>query len=702
MFQEPDIRENLSRKLSEVLHDIGVNEIMVMKTRKNSMLRETMRNIIHRLTDLNITEYFLGSQSEGTTTIGLNSDFDILGYHHDFNVIQDWSEWARDKFNLLMIQDENTTPGYCFLQLLRHDEPLPLTVIPGEYNITDRSGRVLLKNTIINGLIQGAVGHGPALNEQEEPGLPDTDNVIACSCKSWPQSALGWLERQGIGRWPTEEMRRYAASTGCFVVATGSKISKYPELEWRISTSLAERCLVLNLNITQIRCYVLLKMILKKFLNHRGKINISSFMCKTVLLHCIENTEPSIWEENKLFTCLTYCLLELHTCVQNGYCSHFIIQENNLMAGEFTAETKRELLRHISEFIQNDRHILLRIDIDNLGHRLQVKLNMLPYAAYFMYSLISLEIYKNLLTSEYLNIAYAFSQNHRHILKHLHNKNIGTIKKSLCKLITFCDNGNRLDQAACRFMTPLIFTTYGSVLASSSIHENNQVSPEALVWLSAGLNSDISSSRLKLASVFYSTGDMKKAELILRHAHQQYYSYPVVPICTCWNKLPLAVTAEFKKVSSEQSEDCIKHITAFCVRFIQKEINCIPHELQYEMFRSTQDDMIRRNENKDCWMDWAVVDSLPFLYFLQYKIYSHFQRHQDQQQALNKLIRTIVADKNLAHRETALNILGQCMEQENRPQQALKCYMLSLQQRQRNNVANLHICKLLSGVLNGQ
>jgi predicted negative regulator of RcsB-dependent stress response len=101
-------------------------------------------------------------------------------------------------------------------------------------------------------------------------------------------------------------------------------------------------------------------------------------------------------------------------------------------------------------------------------------------------------------------------------------------------------------------------------------------------------------------------------------------------------------------------------------------------------------------------MDWAVVDSLPLLYFLQYKIYRHLQRHQDQQQALCKLIGTIETYKNLKHRETAFNIIGQCLEQENRPQQALKCYMLSLQQVARNNAAKIHICKLLFGFMNSR
>jgi hypothetical protein len=101
-------------------------------------------------------------------------------------------------------------------------------------------------------------------------------------------------------------------------------------------------------------------------------------------------------------------------------------------------------------------------------------------------------------------------------------------------------------------------------------------------------------------------------------------------------------------------------------------------------------------------MDWAVIDSLPFLYFLQYKIYGRLQRQQEQQQALNNLIETTVTDKILGHRETVLNILGQCMEQENRPQLALESYLLSLQQRRRNNVAIIHICRLLSGILVNQ
>ncbi|XP_060583124.1 uncharacterized protein LOC132739426 [Ruditapes philippinarum] len=704
MFQELDSREK-SLMLSEVLDDIGVNERIVMRRRRNCMLLETMCNINRTLSDINQTDYYLGSQIEGTTTEGLKSDYDILLCTHNVNIMQDRLEWKKGKLNYLIIQDENTTPGYCFLQKFETYLHLPASVIPDKNHITDGEGRILFKNTMITEMVEdGEQQHGPAIADIRT-GFCDSDKVVGYLCKSWPQSAAGWLHRQGIGSWPTQEMRRYAASTGCFVVPTGSKVSKYPDREWRISTSLAERCLMFSLNITQIRCYVLLKMILKSFLNPKAEINISSFMCKTVLLHCIENTDPRAWKDNNLFTCLKNCLLELDSCIQNDCCSHFIIPENNLMAGQFTAESKQELSKNIGELIQNDGQRLLSIGIDDLGLRLQFKQNIELHGNYPFPP--SLEIYDDVLILGYINIANDISANHKIFLKRFQNKNITsrTIEQSVGKLMTFSDNGNRLEHAAFKLLAPFHFTTYGSILASSSIGENKQVSRQALDWLSDGSNSDISSSRLKLASLFYCTREMEKAEKLLRHTEQQYNSNPVLPFCRCWNNPRRAVPADFvRRVRSDQSEDYIKDITAFCVRFIHKEINCVPHELQYEMFRSTQDSMIHvhRDELFDSWMDWAVVDSLPFLYFLQYKIFGHLQKHQDQQQALSKLERTIETDKNLGHKETALNILGQCMEQENRPQQALKCYLLSLQQRAKHNVAIIHICKFLSSILTRQ
>ncbi|XP_060590235.1 uncharacterized protein LOC132745352 [Ruditapes philippinarum] len=691
MSQRSDYRENLSMVLSEVLDDIGVNQSRIMRRRKVIKIMEDLNTVTFKSIGIGktIVEYNLGSRSEGTTTRGLGSDIDILGCNRYNNIIQDLTEWEPKRFNYLMIQDENTTPGYCFLQLLRADMPYYASSIPGQYHITDRKGRILFENT--QKTTQDCEQHGPSIARKGHHGWTDKDMVLAFPCKSWPKSATGWLERQGIGRWPTQEVKRNAASTECFVVPTGSKVSKYPKLEWRISTSLAERCLMSSLNITQIRCFVLLKMILKSFLNPQGEINLSSFMCKTVLLHCIENTERSIWKENNLLTCLIYCLLQLHSCVQNGHLSHFIISENNLMAGQFTDKVKDELLEKISDFIQNDIYKILTIDIDDLGARLKVKLNFTPHKIYNFQS--SLQLFQMWYCEDFINVTYRISSRLNIIFRSLRNKDIGTLEQYVVRLKTCSVN------VSFEFLAPFIFTTYGSVLASSSIGENIRVPPNAMVWLSDGSDSDVTSSRLKLASVLCRSGENEQANLILRFAEKQYHSCPVFVVCICRKNPQPLIYPECARVFYELGEDCIKHMTAFCVKFIQQEINCVPHELQYEMFRSTQDG-IRKDPDYDFWMDWAVVDSLPFIYFLQYKTYSRLGRHEEKQQALDNLSTTIEKVKSLGHKETALNLLGQCQEQEERHQEALECYIRSLQVRARNNVAVIHICKLLSRLLN--
>jgi tetratricopeptide (TPR) repeat protein len=116
------------------------------------------------------------------------------------------------------------------------------------------------------------------------------------------------------------------------------------------------------------------------------------------------------------------------------------------------------------------------------------------------------------------------------------------------------------------------------------------------------------------------------------------------------------------------------------------------------MFRSTQED-IHYRARYDKWMDLAVVDSIPYLYFLQYKTYSHLRRHRDKQAALSNLAKCIIEDPDFGHSETALNLLGQCMEQENRMDAALKCYLLSLKIRGRNNAAKFHICRPISSMI---
>ncbi|XP_053384539.1 uncharacterized protein LOC123533169 [Mercenaria mercenaria] len=642
-----------------------------------------------------------GSKSEGTTTAGLHSDADCLNCYHKYNVIQDYEEWKPGFRNLLMIKDNTTSPGYCLLQQTYDNVPLPVTHVPDEDYVRDSSGRVLLKNTLYrDAMPAGNVQHGPSFAKQGEHGIVDTDFVPAFHCYTWPYEARPWLDRQGIGNWPSADMKRFAANNGCFIVPVASKVSQNPELEWRISTSQAERCLMFNLNITQICCYVLMKMILKTFLHHAGEGHITSFMCKTVLLHCIENTHSNAWQENNLFTCLSCCLHVLYNCLQQENCPHFIIPRNNLMTGEFSPEVKALLLERVFHLIQTDGQALLRVQIDDLGQRLQIKLNMLYQIPENIPSKKEncLRISGSLLLNTAETITVCSSSI---ISKTIQNSPITTIQNLRNVLTNYkrCyREGSKLEQRASSLIAPLFCSTLGTVIASSNIQTNNIIPPEAIDWLCAGLNSDVAASKLKLASVFYSVRDLENTEFILRYTEGDFCFDMVEPVCYCYIISRNKYRRMFVEVAYHQNEEAVRSVCAFCVKFTRAEIHCVPQELQYEMYRSTQDDLLYRESN-DYWMDWAVVDSLPYLYFLQYKTYRYLQRFDDQHQALVNLAKTTETERNLGHRETALNLLGQCMEQENQPNKALNCYMISLKVRERNNAASFHIRRLLANLI---
>ncbi|XP_053382184.1 uncharacterized protein LOC128549493 [Mercenaria mercenaria] len=676
---------------------------MTLKTRRAILLEETMMTIT--LGPMNRTSaYMFGSSSEGTTTKGINSDTDYLKCYHNYNVIQDYAEWKLGFSNLLMIQNNTTSPGYCHLQQIYSDIPLPATHVLDEDHVRDSSGRLLLKNTLDRGIMPaGMVKHGPSMVKLGIPGVVESDNVLAFHCKSWPYEARAWLDRQGIGRWPTADMKRFAENNGCFVVPVGSKVSQSPELEWRISTSQAERCLMFSLNITQIRCYVLMKMILKTFLHHAGEGKITSFMCKTVLLHCIENTHVNAWQESNLFTCLSCCLHVLYNCLQQENCPHFIIPENNLMAGQFSPEVKALLLERMFHLIQSEGQALLGIQIDELGQRLQIKLNRLYQIPENIHSKqrICLRISGGLLMSTVAVISRCINEM---LSRTIQNNPVTTLQNLLIVKTNyerFYREGSRLEQRASSLLAPLVYSTLGTIIASISIHENNTIPQEALDWLSEGLNSDVASGRLKLASVFYSVGKMVETEFILRNTKGHYDFNKVEPVCAGY-AFKGTVRVLPRIAAYHQNEEAVKSVCALCIKFIPAEIHCVPRELQYEMFRSTQEDLQYRDEFYEYWMDWAVVDSLPYLYFLQYKTYRHLQRFDDQQQALANLSRTIGIEMNVGHRETALNLLGQCLEQENQPNNALYCYMISLRVRERNNAAKVHICRLLANLVGAQ
>jgi hypothetical protein len=375
------------------------------------------------------------------------------------------------------------------------------------------------------------------------------------------------------------------------------------------------------------------------------------------------------------------------------------------MAGNISLQVKHELQDTLCHIMQSNGSALYGIEIDDIGKRLQIKLNMLRHPVPGLYAQEPLSLISLISVIDTPRTIWAL---HRILLHAIRNDMSEVLQQSLLQYIrnytTIYRDSSEIEQIASSLLVLPICSTLGTVIASINLQTKTNIGlppVKAADWLHAGLNSDVSSGRLKQASVFYCLGDMIRTDIILQEITKRYNRNAVEPVCGCYHFPRIGRKKEFAQDARlKDMVHVVRENTAFCVKFTRAEIKCTPHELQYEMFSPTEVDMLHFDMHNAPWINCAVVDSLPFLHFLQYSTYRQLQRHSYQQKALNDLIVTIATEKNLGHRETALNILGQCFELENRDQDALNCYIRSLNIGQKKYVASLHICKLLAKIVN--
>ncbi|XP_052814633.1 uncharacterized protein LOC128241652 [Mya arenaria] len=295
MSEAWDDRRTWSLRLSQALDDIGVTRRMVDRRRRTWLRREALQKLLSLFLGSGMTMYNFGSQSEGTTTLGMHSDIDILFSQNDAAVLLDLSEWQQGKDNLLVVNTERSPPQHCNLQRLGRDRRLPNKDVEDPYEVVDNDGKVLLTTKITEIFLlseRKLIFYGPSRSLNK-----NVDMVQAFPCARLPAECQFLFERPRPGHWPTKDMLAQASAYPVFLVPAGYPDSPYHEklLEWRFSTSLMERLLIFSFNTTQLKVFVLLKIIRKAFIKIVVGDNFSTFHMKTAMMFTIESYPPDIW-----------------------------------------------------------------------------------------------------------------------------------------------------------------------------------------------------------------------------------------------------------------------------------------------------------------------------------------------------------------------------------------------------------------------
>ncbi|KAH3791932.1 uncharacterized protein LOC127838358 [Dreissena polymorpha] len=305
-----------------------------------------------------------GSKAEGLTSY-LESDKDIMIVTKRVICLEEGVDSSNvpGETNIFRSCSRISYPGHCRLLLERYGTHIPAVV----YNALcdDGNGRRLLSNDLYVNQLLNETYDGIVQHERAGPSTPTTvdgvihhDFVFALHFYC-PSILTRWATRPR--NWPSPDVVQEVESLGAFVSPVGVKGSDYEHVEWRICFNTGENVLINNLSDTQVKLYVLLKMVKNDVLKPQKK-EVTSFTVKSIVLWIAENNPQSMFHERSLFHWLHEGLYALRVAIDTQQLPYYMIPERNLMvACALEHEQKLSWIATINEMIEEGPRIILRL-----------------------------------------------------------------------------------------------------------------------------------------------------------------------------------------------------------------------------------------------------------------------------------------------------------------------------------------------------
>jgi len=710
----------ISRYVYETFQDIAVTSHMIQWRRHGYLLDETLTTTGDILQGRFESTYIVGSQSEGSTTVGMNSDTDFLMCEDDHLVVLEEKGWRRGKRNLLAFKDEETPPQFYKLCRMELNRPGYVTEPLHSTDVVDDQGRVLVSNKWLDEAMDRAFGdivqhkcttrgpqvsqgalisHGPSRSPVEE-----VDMVNALPCAILPEECQFLFQRPRPGHWPEPKTLEYARQCPAFFVPQGpaNTLIEVRVLQWRLSTTLIERRLMFDLTEVQMLVYILLKMMRGCYIKPQFDDNLSTFHFKTAMMFTIETHSPDIWRKDNIVACTIYSFNTLLRWIKLRYCPHFTTKGVNLFDGKLSRHELQQLESVIMQIRDNIVWCICNLEMDMFGLRIKNKMGIQVLPVRIdnprrqNIQKIQKKIIVNVSTSkgtfiEYLALQYNVmgpDEAHERVTRQLHH------------LHSMQATGSDLEREAASLYIPYLYGYLASIRASHCIASNQPVTQDIHRLYSLSLDCDLMSGKLKYASMLYCSGQYAQAAQMLTHC-EGLLGQDVAHYCGCGGREYAHQSDRYlEKGLNTNTADLLRTSSTICVKFSRHELPCVPEHLRYEMYRTqTQEDRKKRHREHG-WMDLVVIDCLPFLFYLQFLVYKQMGQPYRQFKAMQNQgdYFTCLKQKQIrGHGDTAANVLAHCFElvdRSNISNMAWNRYQMSIKAYPTNNAAWIHLIRL--------
>ena len=283
--------------------------------------------------DLPYTMIYTGSSTDGLQT---KSDIDVMYCFKHFIVVEKPSQIPSDfKNGVLLLDTAKCFPCYTRLKLHRpHPDPdlMELFIyVDGEYYLGNEN-YVKFTKPIFEQYIPDEV-HGPAVMVagDAESGRPDIDYVTCIGCPFWPSQARNFLDPD----YPILGGLDPDMFSSFHVVPMAHKKSARPDIEFRMSFSVAEKKLAHSWTTKQMKCFAVCKDIVKEYIC-LGQEPLCSYHIKTLMFWMIDwcYLDEDFWDQRDIYSLvIEFVHNVLFDSINKKFLRHYFVPTNNLLDG---------------------------------------------------------------------------------------------------------------------------------------------------------------------------------------------------------------------------------------------------------------------------------------------------------------------------------------------------------------------------------
>ncbi|XP_060566960.1 uncharacterized protein LOC132725790 [Ruditapes philippinarum] len=370
--------KNLSLSLCTILDSFGYSkeQIELRSKRMDDLFQKHANTINSKYGLLHVPVFTFVSAGSACEGIQLSdSDIDYMIAFQDIICVDEGFE--NSKCIVLESYRNSTAPGYTKIVLISNHNSFDLRMpFNGTYmrlqtlsKYRTQSGKKYISSEQFKGSTLDLMNGfelkvfdsctGPAFQSNGDFNNEQVDTVF--SFYFYGGNYLNrWTNRSRNHVWPTPEAVNEVSQMEGYIVPIGDKKSDMQAYEWRICYTTAEKKLVSSLSDTQLKAYVLLKIMAKTLLKPRCNF-LTSYVVKNAIFWVMEMTDSCQLTPSHLVNLIQKAIFFIKHCVINNHLPNYMIPERNLLRGDVFGKDKVAVISFLSDCLDEGGSILLKV-----------------------------------------------------------------------------------------------------------------------------------------------------------------------------------------------------------------------------------------------------------------------------------------------------------------------------------------------------